>query len=69
MRKHMLWSEEYRPSTIRDCILPKPLKTTLQNYVNKKEVPNLWLFSNKPGSGKTSTVKALMNELGYDHLS
>ena len=38
-----LWVEKYRPSTIRDCILPDDLKKTFTEFVNDKHIPNLIL--------------------------
>ena len=40
---NMLWVERYRPKTIEDCVLPDRLKKPFQEYVNKKEIPNLIL--------------------------
>ena len=67
-REEMLWVEKYRPKAVSDCILPLQTQKTLQGFVNKKELPNLLLFSTTPGSGKTSAALAMMDELGYDYL-
>ena len=63
----MLWVEKYRPKTIEDCILPDSLKTTFQEYVNRKEIPNL-LLSGSAGVGKTTVAKALCEEVGCDYI-
>ena len=42
-REHSLWVEKYRPKKIEDCILPDSLKATFQEFVNRKEIPNLLL--------------------------
>ena len=62
-----LWCERYRPKTVSECILPEALKRTFQEYVNKKEIPNL-LLTGQAGSGKTSLARALCNEVGCDYL-
>jgi replication factor C small subunit len=59
----MLWVEKYRPHKIQDCILPDNLKTTFQEYVNRKEIPNLLLVGSA-GFGKTTIAKALCEEVG-----
>ena len=67
MVEHILWVEKYRPKTISECILPDSLKSTFQEYVNKKEIPNL-LLSGTAGVGKTTVAKALCNEVGCDYI-
>ena len=65
--KHLLWVEKYRPSKVEDCILPDAIKTTFQEYVNRKEIPNL-LLSGSAGVGKTTIAKALCEEVGCDYI-
>ena len=65
--KQTLWMEKYRPNKVSDCILPDSIKTTFQEYVNKKEIPNL-LLSGSSGIGKTTIAKALCNEVGCDFI-
>ena len=67
MNEHMLWVEKYRPKKVEDCILPEAIKTTFQEYVNRKEIPNL-LLSGTAGVGKTTIAKAMCNEIGCDFL-
>lgn len=64
---HILWVEKYRPKTIEDCILPDGIKATFQEYVNRKEIPNL-LLSGSAGVGKTTIAKALCEEVGCDYI-
>ena len=67
MSEHMLWVEKYRPQTIEDCILNDNLKKTFQEFVNKKEIPNL-LLCGTAGVGKTTVARALCNEIGCDYI-
>lgn len=67
MSEHMLWVEKYRPQTVEDCILPDGIKKTFQEFVNRKEIPNL-LLSGTAGVGKTTIAKALCNEIGCDFI-
>ena len=60
-----IWVEKYRPATIDECILPKGIKKTFQDFVERGEIPNM-LLSGPPGIGKTTVAKALCNQLGSD---
>jgi len=62
-----LWVEKYRPKTVEECILPEDLKSTFQQYVDRKEIPNL-LLCGTAGVGKTTVAKALCEEVGCDYL-
>lgn len=67
MSEQMLWVEKYRPHKIEDCILPDSIKSTFQEYVNRKEIPNL-LLAGSAGVGKTTIAKALCEEVGCDYI-
>lgn len=60
-----LWCESYSPKNVEECILPKSLKTTFQEFASKGKIPNL-ILSGSPGVGKTSTAKALCAQVGAD---
>jgi DNA polymerase III delta prime subunit len=63
-----LFTEKYRPHTVKDTILPKHLKTIFQKFVDQKNVPNLLLFG-KSGVGKTTIAKAMLDELHCDYIT
>jgi DNA polymerase III delta prime subunit len=65
--EHLLWVEKYRPARIEDCILTDAIKETFQEFVKRKEIPNL-LLSGTAGVGKTTVAKALCNEVGCDYI-
>jgi DNA polymerase III delta prime subunit len=67
MTEHMLWVEKYRPKKIEDCILADGIKSTFQEFVNKKEIPNL-LLAGSAGVGKTTVARALCEEVGCDYI-
>jgi len=67
MKEPILWVEEYRPKTIDDCILPSSIKKTFQEFINKRDIPNL-LLSGGAGVGKTTVARALCNELDIDYM-
>jgi DNA polymerase III delta prime subunit len=62
-----LWTEKYRPTVVRDAVLPKSLKTAFQSIVDSGDIPNM-LLSGSQGTGKTTIARALCNELGADYI-
>jgi DNA polymerase III delta prime subunit len=65
-KKH-LWTEEYRPHTIEDCILPATIKNSFKGFIPQKEIPNL-LLCGSAGVGKTTVAKALCDEIGASYI-
>lgn len=66
-RDEFLWVEKYRPRTVRDTILPDSLKRIFQDFVDKKNIPNL-LLTGKSGMGKTTIARAMIEEIGSDYM-
>ena len=67
MEDQFLWVEKYRPKTIDECILPKALKKTFNDFASQNKIPNL-LLSGGPGVGKTTIAKALCEMTGVDYM-
>ena len=68
MQNEFLWVEKYRPQTVRNTILPVELKSTFQQFVDQKNVPNL-LLTGRAGVGKTTVAKAMLEEIGADYIT
>lgn len=59
--KSSIWYEKYKPDKVADVILPEKLKSKIQDYVNKEDIPNLAFMSADPGCllpGTSITVEA-----------
>jgi DNA polymerase III delta prime subunit len=67
MNEEFLYVEKYRPKTIEETILPVELKTTFQQFVDQKNIPNL-ILSGSAGVGKTTVARAMLEELGCDYI-
>lgn len=63
---NFLWTEKYRPRNISNTILPDDLKSTFHDFI-KNGIPNL-LLSGGPGVGKTTTAKAMLDQVGSDYM-
>jgi DNA polymerase III delta prime subunit len=67
MREDFLWCEKYRPRVVADTVLPSELKSTFQQFVDDKAIPNL-LLTGRAGTGKTTVARAMLEELGCDYI-
>lgn len=66
--EEFMWVERYRPKTLEECIIPDGLKAQFREFLQNGQIANLLLHSPSPGTGKTTTAKALCNELGIRPL-
>lgn len=60
-----LWVEKYRPNTLDTYIGNEKLKTKLTQYIADGDIPHL-LFVGKPGTGKSTAAKILINSIPCD---
>lgn len=67
MADNFIWAEKYRPDSVKDVLLPAAVKQSLLEYVAADEIPHL-LFISGAGRGKTTTAKALCNDIGCEYL-
>ncbi len=58
----MMWVEKYRPKNLDDIIGHEETKIRLKGFIENRSLPHL-LFAGPPGTGKTSAVLALANEI------
>lgn len=63
-----IWMEKYRPMSTTDLVLPDLIKNKFKQYAANEDIPNLGLWSNNPGTGKTSTATALIKEINGEAL-
>jgi DNA polymerase III delta prime subunit len=59
-----IWEQKYRPTNIEDIILPKELKDLFLNFAAEGRIPSFLLYSPTPGTGKTTTARALSSAIG-----
>lgn len=67
MMEEFLWCEKYRPTTVKDTILPPKMKATFQKFVDQKNIPTL-ILTGGPGVGKTTIARAMCEEIGSDYI-
>jgi DNA polymerase III delta prime subunit len=66
--QNLIWTEKYRPSTLSEVILDPNRRSVIERSMEKNSMPSFIFYSSKPGTGKTSTAKAMINDLECDHL-
>ena len=60
-------NEKYRPDTLEGYICKDEIKVKFQEFIVANQIPHL-LFAGKPGAGKTTLAKILVNNIDCDFL-
>jgi DNA polymerase III delta prime subunit len=60
-------NEKYRPDTLEGYICKDEVKAKFQEFIAANQIPHL-LFAGKPGAGKTTLAKILVNNIDCDFL-
>ena len=66
-KKHTLWTELYRPTTLEGYIGNADFKDNLANWIEKNDIPHL-LLCGPAGGGKTTAAKLIVNNINCDSL-
>ena len=69
MAKSGIWAEDFRPSTLDECVLPERILNVLKEARDQGagSFPHL-MFEGPPGGGKTTAAIALANDLKADWI-
>lgn len=62
------WVEKYRPMILDDIVSQKNNVEIIKNLMKKKCLTNMIFYGN-PGTGKTSTIMAIANELYGEYVN
>jgi len=60
---HSLFTEKYRPKNLSDLILPERVMNKFKDGITQN-----MLFAGSPGTGKTSTAKAIVQQFNLPYL-
>ena len=63
--KDQLWVAKYAPNDFSETIMPDSMKGKMLEYIKTKEIPNIGAFG-PAGTGKTSSMRALLNQIKVD---
>ena len=63
-----IWAEKYRPRCIDDLIFPEKEKEKIKSWLSEGNLPNIGIFGTTPGTGKTSLITAIKEELNTETL-
>jgi replication factor C small subunit len=64
---HSLWVEKYRPNQMENYVGNDHLKAKVAEFIENNDIPHL-LFYGKPGTGKTTLAKLIINSVNCDSI-
>jgi len=65
--KKLIWTEAYRPRKVSEMV--GDFRNKILKYLEEPEsLPHFLLYSKAPGTGKSTLMKAIVNELNCDYL-
>lgn len=67
MSKHTLWVEKYRPDTLEGYLGNDDFISSLKEWIDKNDFPNLLLYG-PPGTGKTTAAKLIVKNINCDYI-
>ena len=65
--KHTLWNEKYRPDTLEGYLGNEEFISSLNEWIEKNDFPNL-LLHGSPGTGKTTAAKLIVKNINCDYI-
>jgi len=65
MIDNQIWTEKYRPKTLKDVVDQKHVVERLKSFVKEGRIPHM-IFAGPPGTGKTCCAIAVARELFGD---
>lgn len=65
--KNSLWVAKYAPNNFSETIMTDEIKAKMKDFVKTKNIPNLGFFG-PAGTGKTTSGKALLDELKVENI-
>ena len=61
-----IWAEKYRPTTLDELVFPKKDKEKIKSWLASGEIPNLGIFGTTPGTGKSSLLNVLIEQMDVE---
>ena len=67
MKKHTLWIEKYRSTTLEQYIGNETIKARIADCIAKNDIPH-FIFSGTAGTGKTTLAKLIVGNIKCDYI-